>query len=203
MAWTGYTVNRNFKPYSLAREFVRSLGLRNREEWYAYCKSGKKPTDIPSNPDKEYEKEWTGIADWIGYDGTWTVVRIKSLLRDLINSKIIFEWDEAVLYSLLLRKGLLNLDVNNNRHAYFFKNLLQATQTNEGRKIIEADVNSDSEIPPDLSNFSKEHDDNLEEIGTASNSELPHLTENVDPLDYDKVETVEQILRNSMRSLKR
>ena len=116
-------------------------------------------------------------------------------MKGLIESKVIFEWDEAVLYSFLLRKGLLN--IGGNRHEQFFKNLIKASRTQMGQKLIEEYAISDSENPPDLSNFSKEHDDNLEEIDTASNSELPHLTENVDPLDYDKVETVEQILRNT------
>jgi hypothetical protein len=55
---------RNFKK---ARVFVRRLGLRSWAEWNSYCQSGKKPADIPSNPDKAYAKSgWTGMGDWLG-----------------------------------------------------------------------------------------------------------------------------------------
>jgi hypothetical protein len=36
-------------------------------EWLDYCKSGEKPGDIPSNPDKAYAKAgWVGYSDWLG-----------------------------------------------------------------------------------------------------------------------------------------
>ena len=49
--------NKKFRPFKEAREFVRSLGLKNWKEWQEYCASGNKPDDIPSNPDKQYQ-EW-------------------------------------------------------------------------------------------------------------------------------------------------
>jgi hypothetical protein len=49
--------DRVYRPFKEAREFVRSLGIKNYDEWYAYCKSGNKPDDIPSNPWRSY-KEW-------------------------------------------------------------------------------------------------------------------------------------------------
>jgi hypothetical protein len=49
--------NRVFLSFKEAREFVRSLGLKNQKEWKEYCKSGNKPDDIPSNPWETY-KEW-------------------------------------------------------------------------------------------------------------------------------------------------
>jgi len=51
------TKNRKYRPFKEAREFVRKLGLKNWEEWREYCKSGKKPEDIPNAPDQFY-KEW-------------------------------------------------------------------------------------------------------------------------------------------------
>jgi hypothetical protein len=58
------------------------LGLRSTTQWRDYCKSGKKPEDIPSNPDKTYGMEFGGYSDWIGYEGTWTKLKVKELLRD-------------------------------------------------------------------------------------------------------------------------
>jgi hypothetical protein len=56
---TGRTANKNkvYRPFKEAREFVRSLGLKNHEEWKEYCKSGNKPDDIPAAPWNTY-KEW-------------------------------------------------------------------------------------------------------------------------------------------------
>ena len=56
-----------FRPFAEAREFVRQLGLRNRDDWLNYCTSGKKPKDIPSYPYDVllYKKEWKGWSDWL------------------------------------------------------------------------------------------------------------------------------------------
>jgi superfamily II DNA or RNA helicase len=58
---------RQYRPFKKARGFIRRLGLKSGDEWRSYCKSGKKPTDIPSNPDVVYRNEgWTGWGDWLG-----------------------------------------------------------------------------------------------------------------------------------------
>jgi len=58
---------KDWRPFEEAREFVRSLTLRNRDEWYEYCKSGERPNDIPSTPDKAYKNDgWKGMGDWLG-----------------------------------------------------------------------------------------------------------------------------------------
>jgi superfamily II DNA or RNA helicase len=56
-----------FRPFAQAREFVRSLKLKSKTEWYEYCKSGKKPADIPSRPDTVYKDNgWVSWGDWLG-----------------------------------------------------------------------------------------------------------------------------------------
>jgi len=57
---------KEFRDFKSAREFVRSLGLKNQKEWTAYCKSGNKPDDIPAGPREHYKKEWKGIGNWLG-----------------------------------------------------------------------------------------------------------------------------------------
>ena len=58
---------REYWTFKKARSFVRRLGLKSISEWYEYCRSGKKPADIPSNPDKTYAKDgWSGMGDWLG-----------------------------------------------------------------------------------------------------------------------------------------
>jgi superfamily II DNA or RNA helicase len=57
-----------WQPFRKASRFVRRLGLKSTKEWWDYCKSGKKPADIPSSPSITYAKTgWTGYPDWLGY----------------------------------------------------------------------------------------------------------------------------------------
>ena len=64
---TGKVAPGQHRSFKKARTFVRSLGLRFTTEWHDYCKSGRKPSDIPSNPDKVYaEVGWVGYSDWLG-----------------------------------------------------------------------------------------------------------------------------------------
>jgi Phage-integrase repeat unit len=59
---------RQYRSFEKARAFARALGLKLGIEWKAYCKSGKKPDDIPAAPHNTYaDAGWTGIRDWLGY----------------------------------------------------------------------------------------------------------------------------------------
>jgi superfamily II DNA or RNA helicase len=59
---------REYRSFKKARAFARSLKLKSYTDWLKYCKSGKRPSDIPSNPDKKYPNDgWAGIDDWLGY----------------------------------------------------------------------------------------------------------------------------------------
>ena len=72
---TGNTKNSSL-PFEEARAFVRGLGLKGGTEWKAYCKSGKKPVTIPSNPSTVYAgKGWTTWSDWGCCRGRRTRVR--------------------------------------------------------------------------------------------------------------------------------
>jgi superfamily II DNA or RNA helicase len=57
----------NWRKFEDARDFVRRLGLKSETEWRGYCKSGKKPADIPAHPDRTYAEDgWVGMGDWLG-----------------------------------------------------------------------------------------------------------------------------------------
>src|SRR5262249_940632 len=55
-----------WRPFKEARTLVRKLGFRNDREWRAYCKSGRKPSDIPTVPDRSYQADWISWSDWLG-----------------------------------------------------------------------------------------------------------------------------------------
>ena len=61
------TFNKQFRRFEEAREFVRKLNLKSFAQWGKYSKSGKKPVDIPSNPNKIYkDRGWVSLGDWLG-----------------------------------------------------------------------------------------------------------------------------------------
>ena len=57
----------DYRPFEQAREFARTLGLKSRQEWLAFGRTGKLPIDIPINPHRTYaDQGWAGIGDWLG-----------------------------------------------------------------------------------------------------------------------------------------
>jgi superfamily II DNA or RNA helicase len=58
--------NRNYRSYKDANKFVRSLGLKSRDDWDEYCKSGNKPKDIPTALHAVYKNEWEGMGEFLG-----------------------------------------------------------------------------------------------------------------------------------------
>ena len=48
--------NRKYRSFDEARKFIRSLKLKNYEEWIEYSKSGNKPDDIPAAPWTVYKE---------------------------------------------------------------------------------------------------------------------------------------------------
>ena len=53
---------------------MRSLGLKGSTDWRQYCRSVRKPPDIPASPNSTYKKEWKGWGDWLG---TGTIATLK------------------------------------------------------------------------------------------------------------------------------
>src|SRR5262245_12417369 len=57
----------NWRPFEEARAFVHSLGLKKKNDWKVWVKGGRRPKDIPSNPNKTYKDTgWKGWGDWLG-----------------------------------------------------------------------------------------------------------------------------------------
>gem|GEM_PF-3245476 len=76
---------RIYRSFNAAREFVISLQLKSGSQWKAYCKSGQKPDDIPTTPDRVYKgKGWAGMGDWLG---TGTVAPQLKVFRDFFAAR--------------------------------------------------------------------------------------------------------------------
>jgi len=70
------TFERKYRSFEDARKFVHSLKLRSMKEWQEFCKSGKKPNDMPTMAPRTYKKEWKGNGDWLGTGRVSTQNRI-------------------------------------------------------------------------------------------------------------------------------
>jgi hypothetical protein len=63
---------KKFRDFESAREFAQSLGLKGAKDWGEYCKSGNKPDNIPSSPQKVFKnKDWKDWGDWTGTGNTY------------------------------------------------------------------------------------------------------------------------------------
>jgi superfamily II DNA or RNA helicase len=153
------------------------------------------PKDPEEKDDPEESGSWEGINDWLGTeDPNWSVKKVKELLRSLIDSKLIYTFDEAALYGVLLTKGVLNL--GHNRHDDFLKNLAKASKTKAGLEAIEKYATSDSKMPPDISRNLPENTqyDDEGKIGTATSDDLKILVKDKNELSSDIIVPVEHIL---------
>ena len=57
------------RSFTEARDYVRRLGLKSKKEWMEWSKSGERPSDIRSNPDRVYkDKGWLSWGDFLGFD---------------------------------------------------------------------------------------------------------------------------------------
>jgi 3-mercaptopyruvate sulfurtransferase SseA len=108
-AWLGTGMvasrDRKFRPFAEAREFVHTLGLKSAAQWRAYCRSGRKPDDIPSEPNTNelYAPGWQGWGDWLGVINRWTKTALLVFLNSLRPN--LPHLSESELYVLLQQGG--------------------------------------------------------------------------------------------------
>lgn len=58
--------NKVYRNFVEARKYIHTLGLKSFADWNRFCKSGKRPDDIPYHPERNYKSEWLGFEDFIG-----------------------------------------------------------------------------------------------------------------------------------------
>jgi len=97
-----------FRAFGQARQFVHRLKLKDINEWRLYCLGkipgkGKRPDDIPTNPEKVYYYTgWLSCGDWLG-TGSVHYGKIRRMsyeaARDFVRSigiKTCTEWRKYV-----------------------------------------------------------------------------------------------------------
>jgi superfamily II DNA or RNA helicase len=191
--WLGTKRRRStsFLSFEESRDYARGLNISSIAEWEALCREGKMPQNIPNSPDVTFAKEWITWYDWLGHDDpNWSTIKIKELLRDLIKSGSIWSWDQADLYLFLDDAGVLNTF---GKHKDFFQNLIEASRTDDGRKLIEEYAKSDSIIPPDLSGLVTHTDNPESEIENVKDEELLK-NDDKDPINKNSTQSVKEVL---------
>jgi superfamily II DNA or RNA helicase len=86
--------DRQIQPFKKARAFARNLKLKSSTEWWEYCQSGKRPKDIPANPNITYD-DWSGYGDWLGTStrrGNWRLFNEARAFARSLNLKSEAEW---------------------------------------------------------------------------------------------------------------
>jgi hypothetical protein len=69
----GFKKNKRLKyeeymTYEESKIFISKLNLKSKKEWVTFCKEGKRPNNIPSNPFLFYKNSgWVSYMDWLGY----------------------------------------------------------------------------------------------------------------------------------------
>ena len=185
-----------FLPFPEAKKYALSLGLSSSEEWMKYAKKNGLPKGIPLTPEKVYKHEgWNGWGDFLGTGRIankitgWTIQKVKEILKDLIENKVIYEWSDDERYHLLLSKGVLNIQ-RNNPYLPIFKDLIKGFKTEEERQKLEEFVKSNQD------SLSKISIDNGE-IEVATTAELADMIDKEaegGPLENEKIETPTKIL---------
>jgi len=95
VSWTDWINEKiEYLPFEEARKYIRSLNLKNTDEWQRYYQGkldgSEKPQNIPWNPQKIYGNEWKGIKDWLGTE--WKDFKVaREFVRSLgLNGQV--EW---------------------------------------------------------------------------------------------------------------
>ena len=66
--WQGWKdfLGKNWMSYEEAKAFIHSKGIRSQEEFRNWRKSGKRPSNFPSAPERTYKEDWQGWKDFLG-----------------------------------------------------------------------------------------------------------------------------------------
>jgi hypothetical protein len=84
----------SFISYNEAKEFVHKLNLNSRDEWTEYCRSGKKPNNIPTEVSSVYSDEYEGMEIFLGYKKPYVDFLTAKNFAKSLNFKSTKQWNE-------------------------------------------------------------------------------------------------------------
>ena len=60
------TRGREWMSYGEAKTYIQAQGIKTHEEFDQWTRSGQRPENFPSNPNRTYEEDWTSWGDFLG-----------------------------------------------------------------------------------------------------------------------------------------
>jgi len=185
------TYDRIYKTFEDARNYIRLLKLKNKEEYVSWTKTNDRPDDIPSNPSTVYEKEWISWGDWLGFYAVWSGKALIGFIKSLY--PILNTLEPSELYSILKNNNCLDA-IDGLGEDSPLKKLINATlhgETNNLKEIFEEIKNIDALREDEALEVSENEfleEEIINEIIPTEEDvqELPHLssTQVLDNLDY-------------------
>ena len=74
------TRNKIFKSFEQAQQYIQNIGITSQTQYHEMSRNGKRPDDIPSNPNKTYKNK--GWISWGHFLGTNRIASNKKQFRD-------------------------------------------------------------------------------------------------------------------------
>ena len=103
-------LDRTYRSFDDAKDFVRSLKLKTHLEWIEWAKTSHKPSDIPAAPEGVYGNLWRGWGDWLGFIGKWNKKALLAFVESLI--PILSQLEPIELLHLMKKNGIIDSSKN-------------------------------------------------------------------------------------------
>ena len=88
--------NPKFLPFEEALVYAQALQVYSPREWKAWCKTGARPPNMPSNPDATYRHGgWMGWSHWLGMGN----VPHNLVKHNIERAKLFLPFEEAAAYA--------------------------------------------------------------------------------------------------------
>lgn len=125
-----------FRDFFDARAYVRLLKLSGYGEWKRWSKSGDKPDNIPSNPDKTYKSAgWSGWGDFLGSFVTWNKNSILSFVRSI--EPLLSKLETKELHAIMVANGMVSASKHPTTYAHLLKSLRESGFSSDPDTIIQ------------------------------------------------------------------
>ena len=81
---TGNVAKKNFRNYESAKELMKELGIKTRDQFKEWSRSEQRPNDFPSNPSRVYKTKWVSWGEFLGTEKTFrSYESAKALMKEL------------------------------------------------------------------------------------------------------------------------